>query len=284
MRLLLAPWLAAAALLAAGCAPTAAVSTAETPPAETRPAPSTAELEALYWQRQRDARADFTPADAAFMTGMIGHHAQALVMSRLAPTHGASPAVQRLAARIINAQRDEIESMQRWLRLRGQPVPTVRVEGLALVMGVEGEEADPAGAGHAGMDHAAAGHAASGEAADHGGMDHEGMDHSAMDHGSMDHGAMEHGAMAGMDHAAMPGMLTQAQLEELDRARGADFDRLFLRYMIQHHGGAITMVDDLFGADGAAQDTDAFKLAADIHVDQETEIARMTLMLRQMTD
>ena len=279
MRLPLAPWIAAAALLAAGCAPTAAVSTTETPRAETRPAPSTAELEALYWQRQRDARADFTPADAAFMTGMIGHHAQALIMSRMAPTHGASPAVQRLAARIINAQRDEIESMQRWLRLRGQPVPTVRVEGLALVMGVEGEETDPAGAGHAGMDHAAAGHAASGEAADH-----EGMDHSTMGHEGMDHGTMEHGAMAGMDHAAMPGMLTQAQLEELDRARGADFDRLFLRYMIQHHGGAVTMVDDLFGADGAAQDTDAFKLAADIHVDQETEIARMTLMLRQMTD
>ena len=49
--------------------------------------------------------------------------------------------------------------------------------------------------------------------------------------------------------------------------------------MIQHHGGAITMVDDLFAADGAAQDGEAFKLAADIHADQETEIARMQLML-----
>ena len=82
----------------------------------------------------------------------------------------------------------------------------------------------------------------------------------------------------------MPGMLSQAQLEELDAARGADFDRLFLRYMIQHHGGAVTMADVLFATDGAAQDDDAFKLASDINADQQTEIARMELMLREMTD
>jgi uncharacterized protein (DUF305 family) len=54
---------------------------------------------------------------------MINHHAQAIVMSRLAPTHGANPAVQRLAERIINAQQDEIATMQAWLKDRGQPVP-----------------------------------------------------------------------------------------------------------------------------------------------------------------
>ncbi len=241
-------------------------------------AQTTAELEALYWQRQQDARADYTPADVDFMTGMIGHHAQALVMSRLAPTHGASPAVQRLAARIINAQNDEIESMQRWLRVRGEPVPTARVDGLTLVMGIEGEEA---GVDHEGMDHAGMDHGAMDAADAPPGETASGMDHGAAAHGGMDHEAMDH---AGMDHSMMPGMLSQAQLEELDRARGPDFDRLFLRYMMQHHGGAITMVDALFGAHGAAQDGDAFKLASDIHVDQETEIARMDQMLRGMTD
>jgi uncharacterized protein (DUF305 family) len=77
----------------------------------------------------------------------------------------------------------------------------------------------------------------------------------------------------------MPGMLTQAQLQELDESRDAMFDRLFLTYMIQHHSGAITMVDDLFSKDGAAQDEAAFKLASDIQVDQITEIERMELML-----
>jgi uncharacterized protein (DUF305 family) len=68
----------------------------------------------------------WTQADVHFMSGMIGHHAQAIEMSRMAPTHGASPAVRRLAERIINAQQDEIATMQRWLRDRGQPVPEAR--------------------------------------------------------------------------------------------------------------------------------------------------------------
>jgi uncharacterized protein (DUF305 family) len=82
------------------------------------------------------------------------------------------------------------------------------------------------------------------------------------------------------EHAGhMPGMLTPEQLNELDRARGAEFDRLFLTYMIQHHRGAITMVHELFGTDGAAQDASTYKLASDIQVDQTTEIARMQSML-----
>ena len=192
----------------------------------------TSALEALYWARQDSARSHFTPADVLFMDGMIGHHAQALIMSDLAPQRGASPAVQTLAARIINAQRDEIETMQRWLRDRGQPVPEVHIDGLRLTI--------------------------------HGG--HEG-------HGGHDGG-----------HARMPGMLTDAQLQELAAAEGAAFDRLFLAYMIQHHAGAVTMVDDLFATDGAAQDEAAFKLAADIHADQTTEIARMQQMLDALPD
>ncbi|HEU0051564.1 MAG TPA: DUF305 domain-containing protein, partial [Longimicrobium sp.] len=72
---------------------------------------------------ERPDTSRWTEADADFMSSMIGHHAQAIVMSRLAETHGASAAVQTLAARIINAQEDEIATMQRWLRIRGLPVP-----------------------------------------------------------------------------------------------------------------------------------------------------------------
>ncbi len=185
---------------------------------------STADLEALFWARQDSARSNFTAADVHFMSGMIGHHAQALVMSRLAPSNGANPTVQTLAARIINAQTDEIALMQRWLRDRDQPVPMVHIDGLNLMI--------------------------------HGGGDH--------------------------DHMRMPGMLTDEQLHELAAARDGEFDRLFLTYMIQHHSGAVTMVDELFATDGAALDEAAFKVASDINVDQITEIARMNLMLSQL--
>jgi uncharacterized protein (DUF305 family) len=65
----------------------------------------------------------WTAADAEFMTGMIGHHAQAVLMAGWAPGHGASPAVLRLCERIVVGQNDEIALMQRWLREWGQPVP-----------------------------------------------------------------------------------------------------------------------------------------------------------------
>jgi uncharacterized protein (DUF305 family) len=77
----------------------------------------------------------------------------------------------------------------------------------------------------------------------------------------------------------MPGMLTDAQMRQLDQARGPGFDRLFLTFMIQHHRGAVSMVRQLFGSYGAAQDEIVFKLASDINVDQTTEIARMERML-----
>ena len=84
------------------------------------PAPSPS---AIARARADSLRYPYTAADVKFMTGMMGHHAQAIVMSKLAPTHGADPAVQRLAERIINAQEDEIATMRRWLADRLQPVP-----------------------------------------------------------------------------------------------------------------------------------------------------------------
>lgn len=188
--------------------------------------PDKEELEKLYWEEIKRSKMNFTEADVKFMTGMIGHHAQALIMSRLAPENGASSQVQTLAARIINAQKDEIASMQTWLKDRDQPVPEVHIDGLNLMI--------------------------------HG----SGMDHS--------------------NHMNMAGMLSQKQLEELSEAKGTEFDRLFLTYMIQHHQGAVSMVKTLISTDGAAQDEQAFRLSTDINVDQITEIERMKLMLSEI--
>jgi len=77
----------------------------------------------------------------------------------------------------------------------------------------------------------------------------------------------------------MPGMLTPDQMAELDRARGPDFDKLFLVYMIQHHEGALTMVKQLMETQGAAQDEVVFKFASDVNADQTAEIDRMAKML-----
>lgn len=204
------------ALAGAGCSGSGQARTEASP----RSASEEADLEALYWARQDSAQSAFTEADVRFMNGMIKHHAQAVVMSRLAPTHGASEQVQTLAARIINAQQDEIASMQRWLRRREQPVPKIEMDGTRL----------------------------------------------------MADGTTIHG----MD---MMGVLTEEQIQELDAAHGRAFDRLFLKYMIEHHSGAVTMVDRLFSEDGAAQGEAAFQLASDIHAAQKTEIARMKRML-----
>lgn len=167
------------------------------------------------------------------MTHMIPHHAQAILMSRMAASHGASVEVQRLAARIINAQQDEIAIMQQWLADRRQPVPEAHTH-----MHMAG--------GAAGGDHS--------QHAQH--------------------------MQQMQEHANMPGMLSDAQLKELDAARGREFDRLFLTFMIQHHRGAVTMVQELLAS--PPQDETAFRLAADINVDQTTEIARMERMLAAM--
>ncbi len=77
----------------------------------------------------------------------------------------------------------------------------------------------------------------------------------------------------------MPGMLTDAQMAELSAAKGEDFDRLFLKYMIQHHEGALSMVDDLFKTPGAGQEGDINAFAADVDSDQRMEIDRMRALL-----
>ena len=86
--------------------------------------------------------------------------------------------------------------------------------------------------------------------------------------------------MGSMQHVMlMPGMLSDAQMKELDASRGSDFERLFLTFMIQHHRGAVSMVQELFSNRGAGQDETVFKFASDVSVDQLTEINRMTEML-----
>jgi len=90
--------------------------------------------------------------------------------------------------------------------------------------------------------------------------------------------------MGGSEHdMLMPGMLTDAQMKQLDQARGPEFDSLFLRFMIQHHRGAVTMVKQLFDTYGAGQDQVTFKVASDVNTDQNTEIARMEKMLFTLT-
>jgi uncharacterized protein (DUF305 family) len=191
---------------------------------------------AIAEARADSTRLPYTAADIAFVDGMIHHHAQAILMSKWAPTHGAGAEVQTLASRIINAQLDEIHRMQQWLADRKQPVPwpsftrdtTHDMHAMHDMPGMQGM-------------------------------------HNASD-GSM-----------------MPGMLSPAQLDTLDNARGKNFDRLFLTYMLQHHRGATLMVRQLFSTYGAGQDETIFKMATDINVDQTTEINRMQRMLLAMT-
>jgi uncharacterized protein (DUF305 family) len=91
--------------------------------------------------------------------------------------------------------------------------------------------------------------------------------------------------MPGMDmsshqhHTLMPGMLTKKQMDALRKAKGAEFDQLFLRGMIQHHNGALIMVKDLFDTPGAGQDAELFNFATDVDSGQRAEIKIMQTML-----
>jgi uncharacterized protein (DUF305 family) len=80
----------------------------------------------------------------------------------------------------------------------------------------------------------------------------------------------------------MPGMLTPLEMQHLEDAKGAAFDRLFLELMIKHHEGAVIMVEELFASDGAAQQSDIFAFASDVDVDQRMEIDRMSTMLKEL--
>ena len=201
-------------------------------PAPLQPAPQTSsapqmapavlaqsQAAAIAKAKADSARYPYTEADVHFMSGMIGHHSQAIQMASWAPTHGANPSVRILCDRIINAQKDEIVSMQRWLTDRRQPVPEANPKGMKMMM--------------------------------------NGMEHMML----------------------MPGMLTEAQMAQLDAAKGSEFDRLFLEFMIQHHRGAIIMVNELFNTYGAGQDETVFKFASDVNIDQTTEVTRMEKML-----
>ena len=102
---------------------------------------------------------------------------------------------------------------------------------------------------------------------------------------SMEHGHMDHAGMKGMDHMKMdamplmPGMLTPQQMKALERATGPEFDHLFLTGMIQHHRGALVMVEDLFDTPGAGQDGVLFDFATDVDNTQRAEINIMKNML-----
>ena len=194
-------------ILSAGAPALAALATIVCVSAAQRPAPPAG---------PDSARKAYTPADVHFMTGMIAHHAQAVLMAGWAPSHGASASLRAMCERIVVGQGDEIVLMQRWLRDRHEMVPA---------------------------------------------------------------GDATHDMMPGMDHTLMPGMLTPQQLMQLDSARSTEFDRLFLTFMIQHHMGAITMVNELFGSQGGGEEEIVFRFASDVYADQTTEIARMNRML-----
>ena len=156
--------------------------------------------------------APYTKADVEFMQGMIAHHAQAIVMSRMAESHGANPQVMKLSNKIDQSQVPEIRIMQSWLTRNKQYAPDT----------------------------------------------------------------------SSWHHMAMAGMLTAAQLNELDAARGVEFDRVYLRLMIQHHAGALKMVDDLFNSSLAGQEVDVNVFANDVVTAQTVEIGIMQRLLTQL--
>jgi uncharacterized protein (DUF305 family) len=82
-------------------------------------------ITAIEKARADSMRKRYTAADVAFMSGMIHHHSQAILIAGWAPTHGASASLQALCERIVNGQNDEIATMQHWLKDRGETVPTV---------------------------------------------------------------------------------------------------------------------------------------------------------------
>lgn len=156
--------------------------------------------------------APYTKADVEFMQGMIAHHAQAIVMSRMAESHGANPQVLKLSNKIDQSQVPEIRIMQAWLRRNDQFAPDT----------------------------------------------------------------------SSWHHMTMAGMLTAAQLEQLDAAKGVEFDRAYLQMMIQHHAGALKMVDDLFNTSMAGQEVDVNVFANDVVTAQTVEIGIMQKLLAQL--
>ena len=189
--------------------------------------------------------------------------AQAVDLSRTTFTEGDVAFMQHMI--VHHAQAVEMVAL---LRAQGAD-PTVRLMGERIAMSQEAEMAlmrdwlmqrgqptEMPGMGHAGMDHS-------------------GMDHSA----HMNHAGM---ATAPSDTPVMPGMLSPRQMQTLAAARGADFDRLFLEGMIQHHQGALDMVEALLAQPGAAEDPMLSDFTTSVVGDQSAEILRMQSILSDL--
>jgi uncharacterized protein (DUF305 family) len=156
--------------------------------------------------------APYTKADVEFMQGMIAHHAQAIVMSRMAESHKANPRLLKLTMKIDQSQLPEILQMQGWLKDFKQFAPDT----------------------------------------------------------------------SSWRTMHMDGMLDEKQMKELDDARGVEFDRAFLKYMIMHHEGALKMVADLFAVPLAGQQVDVNIFANDVVTAQTAEIGIMKAMLADL--
>jgi uncharacterized protein (DUF305 family) len=197
------------------------------------------------------SRTTYTDEDVRFMQHMIVHHGQAVEMVALLQTRASSPAVRAMGRRIALSQQAEIDLMTNWLVSRGLPVSAADL--------------------HAGHDMSAMGQ---GTAEAHAGHD----------------GQMDHGAHA--DHAAhtvdpdetpiMPGMLSPAQMRRLAAADGAEFDVLFLTGMIQHHQGALDMVDGLLSYSDSGNDPMLSDFLSSVVADQSAEILRMQSILSEL--
>ena len=194
--------------------------------------------------------ASFTAADLRFMRDMIPHHQQALDMSALVADRTGQNAIVDLARRIETSQRDEIEFMENWLAARGQPKP------------------DRSWAHHVGgMHHAQADHSQHSNESDHSGHMGQAQPNQPVE--------SEH---------IMEGMATLAEMKQLEDSQGQAFDRLFLRLMITHHQGALTMVEDLLDTQGSARDPAFYEFVSDVQNDQEAEIDRMFAMVNDLVD
>lgn len=212
---IIAPLLVCGACASGGSAtPPSAAAAEPTPAAHQHEAAKQQEHQAGQHHLPATPGPGYTAADVRFMQNMIGHHVQALVMTAMAPTHGAGDRLLRLAEKIDISQRDEIALMEQWLTDRNQALPSASY----------------------------------------------------------------------MDHMMMPGMLSPEQLAQLDAARGHEFERLFLTFMIRHHEGALQMVEELFDTPRAGQDPDIFRFATDVDADQRDEIYVMRTMLATLDD
>lgn len=191
------------------------------------------------------ASGDVADADVEFAQMMIVHHRGAVEMAGLADGRTDDPELLALAEHVVEDQEPEIARMTAWLEEWGADVPAAGGSG----------SPDDAGSGH-------------------GGSDHGGTDDGGTGHGDTDHGGTGHGG----DEGPMPGMMTAAQMAELEAARGPAFDEAFLTMMIEHHEGALTMAEDV---QASGRNPEALELAETIVEHQTAEIAEMRALLER---